>query len=112
LHCEGSFLWFLVDLNQVDAIYSNKVLHHLSDSELASSIERQSAVLTKQGVVLHSFWYGDRVEEFSGMMFYYRDEEFLKSVFSPFFDIVRMERYTEIEDDDSLLLVARAKTDG
>ena len=53
---------------QFDAIYSNKVLHHLSDSELASSIERQSAVLTKQGVVLHSFWYGDRVEEFSGMM--------------------------------------------
>ena len=63
-----------------DAIYSNKVLHHLSDSELEQSVDRQANVLVDGGLVLHSFWYGERVEEIAGMTFHYRNEEFLRNL--------------------------------
>jgi trans-aconitate methyltransferase len=96
---------------QFDAIYSNKVLHHLDSEELARSVHRQSEVLLPDGIIAHSFWYGDRVEEHAGMKFHYRNEEFLASVFSKEFEILRQERYTEFEDNDSLLLIGRRSGD-
>lgn len=94
-----------------DAIYSNKVLHHLSDAELARSVDRQAGVLTSGGIVLHSFWYGARVEEIADMTFYYRDEDFLRAVFSRCFEIESMERYAEMEESDSVYVIARAVKD-
>lgn len=91
-----------------DAIYSNKVLHHLSDADLAQSVARQAHVLSDGGLVLHSFWYGDRFEEIAGMTFFYRDETFLRSLFSDDFDFEAMVRYTEMEDDDSIYVIARS----
>ena len=92
---------------QFDAIYSNKVLHHLEDAELHQSIRRQHAILNSQGIVMHAFWYGDRVEEHAGMKFHYRDEAFLTEAFSPCFEIIELLRYTEKEEDDSVYLLAR-----
>ena len=90
-----------------DAIYSNKVLHHLSDTELAQSVDRQSNVLSDDGLVLHSFWYGARVEEIAGMTFYYRDEKFLRNLFADRFEIVSMTKYAEMEEEDSVYVIAR-----
>ena len=39
-----------------DAIYANKVLHHLSDQELISSISNQVKVLNENGLVCFTFW--------------------------------------------------------
>lgn len=58
---------------------------------------------------MRSFWYGDRIEDHGGMSFHYRNEEYLEQVFSKCFDLLRMERYGEIEDDDSLRILARRK---
>ncbi len=96
-----------IDTNRrFDAIYSNKVLHHLVDHELHKSIQRQHDVINPQGIVMHSFWYGDHIEEHAGMKFHYRNEAFLSSVFSPCFEILRLQRYSELEEDDSVVLVA------
>ena len=90
-----------------DAIYTNKVLMHLSDEDLAVSINRQSEVLLDDGIVMHSFWHGDSIEEIAGMTFHYRDEEFLRRVFVDRFSIVEIQRYTEMEDDDYIYVIAR-----
>jgi len=91
-----------------DAIYSNKVLHHLNDDELAASINRQADVLTGSRLVMHAFWHGDRVEEIAGMTFHYRNEDFLRRAFSSRFEVLKLERYAEMEDNDSVFIIARA----
>lgn len=91
-----------------DAIYTNKVLHHFSDTDLKQSVARQAQVLSDGGLVLHSFWYGDRFEEIAGMTFFYRDEAFLQPLFSADFEIEAMVRYTEMEGDDSIYVIARS----
>ena len=95
-----------------DAIYSNKVLHHLSDDELAASLERQARVLAACGIVMHSFWYGDSFEEYDDMPVYHRNEVILGRVFSGHFDVVRMATYAEMEDGDSIYVIARASKGG
>ena len=92
---------------QFDAIYSNKVLHHLNEDDLRKSIQRQRDILTPHGIVMHAFWYGDRLEEHAGMKFHYRNEAFLKEMFSPGFEILQLKRYMEFEENDSVYLVAR-----
>ena len=90
-----------------DAIYSNKVLHHLEDEELRQSLQRQHSKLHPAGLVLHSFWYGDRTEEHAGMKFHYRNEAFLRDVFSPFYEILQLKLYAEMEENDSIYMLAR-----
>jgi cyclopropane fatty-acyl-phospholipid synthase-like methyltransferase len=92
-----------------DAIYSNKVLHHLSDEELAVSLDRQATVLTNGGFVMHSFWHGDAYEEYDGMPVYCRNEDILRGVFSTRFDIISVKIYAEMEDGDSIYAIAEAR---
>lgn len=95
-----------------DAIFSNKVLHHLDDDELAKSIARQAAILRPGGWVMHSFWYGDKVEEHAGMRFHYREEALLTETFETIFEPVRLERYSELDNGDSVFLLARLSSRG
>lgn len=92
-----------------DAIYSNKVLYHLSRDNLKRSFQRQARILKADGLVLHSFWYGDEESEHEGLRFVYYTEETLKAHIEDDFEILTMERYTEMETDDSLYIVARKK---
>ena len=41
------------------------------------------------------------------MKFHYRDETFLISAFTELFDVLRLERYTEFEENDSIFLIGR-----
>jgi cyclopropane fatty-acyl-phospholipid synthase-like methyltransferase len=92
-----------------DCIYSNKVLHHLTREELEESLHRQAEALNSHGILLHSLWYGDKEEEFSGLRFvYYTRESFAKAV-GPEYEIVEAERYSEMEEDDSIYFVLRKK---
>lgn len=92
-----------------DCVYSNKVLHHLSDAELAQSLERQSRVLNPDGVAMHSFWYGSGEEDFHGLRSVSRTEDDLRRLLSPSFDVLKMERYREFEDGDSIYVLAKLK---
>ncbi len=93
-----------------DALYSNKVLHHLSKPDLKRSIERQVEILNSKGLVCHSFWKGSGSEEYSGMLFQNYQEEEIENLFSTGFDILHLEPYSEMGSSDSILLIATKKT--
>jgi cyclopropane fatty-acyl-phospholipid synthase-like methyltransferase len=90
-----------------DCIYSNKVLHHLSKSDLPYSFTRQRELLTVGGLLMHSFWHGDQEEEHHGLRFVYYTEETLLRAIGPGFEVVTMERYKEMEQGDSFYILLR-----
>jgi hypothetical protein len=92
-----------------DGIYSNKVLLHLSEAELKQSFLRQEEILNPPGILFHSFWYGDKEEFFHGLRFRYYTEEMLLHIVESRFEVLAMERYTEMEEDDSIYLVLRVR---
>ena len=92
-----------------DGIYSNKVMHHLKDNELANSIKRQYEILNPDGIICHSFWKGEGSEIFKGLFVNYHCESILKKVYKEYFEIISIESYNEFEDGDSLLLIGRKK---
>ncbi|MFC2026314.1 hypothetical protein ACFLUC_03875, partial [Chloroflexota bacterium] len=96
-------------VRRFDCIYSNKVLHHLSDKELLLSLKRQSQLLNPSGILFHSFWYGDSEEFMHGLRFRYYTQEILLQMVKPYFDVLEADRYTEIDPQDSLYLVLKKR---
>jgi trans-aconitate methyltransferase len=105
----------LADLIKLDArtliidrrfncIYSNQVLHHLSEGELLESFQRQSHLLNPSGILFHSFWYGDLEEFMHGLRNRYSSEELLLSMVEPLFEVLVITKYQEIDPDDSLYM--------
>jgi trans-aconitate methyltransferase len=90
-----------------DCIYSNKVLHHLDDSRLQRSMDRQLDLLNEGGLICHSFWKGDETQEHFGMHAQDRTADELRELMRGRFDIVHLDEYAEMEPGDSLLLIAR-----
>lgn len=91
-----------------DCIFSNKVLHHLTNEELAESLRRQKAILSSAGMIVHSFWHGTDTEEHHGLRFVNQTEDSLRLIVSNEFNVVDIEVYKEMEDDDSLYVLATA----
>ena len=92
-----------------DGIYSNKVLMHLTREQVSASLRRQAEVLNDRGVLLHSFWYGEQEEEFSGLLFVQYTEVSFDQVVGPEFEIVKTERYAEMEEGDSIYFVLKKR---
>ena len=92
-----------------DGIYSNKVLHHLTDDELNDSVKRQYEILNSNGIICHSFWNGEGSETFKGLFVNYHNEVALKEIFKNYFEVLSIENYEEFEIDDSLLLIGKKK---
>ena len=92
-----------------DGIYSNKVMHHLTNDQLRDSISRQAEILNSKGIICHSFWKGEGSEVFKGLFVNYQDTTDLKKFFETQFEIISIELYKEFEENDSLLLFARKK---
>lgn len=92
-----------------DCIYSNKVLYHLTKKELRKSLNRQWELLNEEGILFHSFWKGDKIENQNGLNFVYYTEEKLKNMIGDNFEIVDIESYKEMEDDDSLYIILKKK---
>jgi len=88
-----------------DAVYSNKVLYHLTREELRASLRRQALVLNPGGLLLHSLWYGDGEEELHGLRFVYYTEATFGELVGDEFRVVETARYTEMEKDDSFYVV-------
>ncbi|MBU2950588.1 class I SAM-dependent methyltransferase [Tamlana agarivorans] len=92
-----------------DGIYSNKVMHHLKDNELSESVKRQSEILNSNGIICHSFWKGESSEIFKGLFVNYHNALTLSAAYGAYFEILSIEVYTEFDDNDSVLLMARKK---
>ncbi len=92
-----------------DGMYSNKVMHHLKNSELAKSIHRQHNVLKANGIICHSFWKGEGSEIFKGLFVNYHTKTSLKENFQEYFEILFLEEYKEFEENDSILLIGKKK---
>lgn len=92
-----------------DGIYSNKVLHHLTNKELENSIKRQTEILNSNGIICHSFWNGEGSEVFKGLFVNYHIESGLRNFFKESFEIILLEMYAEFEESDSMVLIARKK---
>ena len=111
---DGNFLQLdattLTIKNKFDGIYSNKVLHHLTNEELEESIKRQYETLNQNGIVCHSFWKGDGSEMFKGMFVNYHSINDIKAKLSGSFDILLTNEYKEFEESDSFLVIARKKS--
>jgi hypothetical protein len=90
-------------------IYSNKVLHHLTDEQLMNSSKRQFELLEKDGLICHSFWKGTGSEVFKGLFVNYHTKKELELVFQDDFEILVLESYEEFEENDSLLLIGKKK---
>jgi len=114
-HPDGKFLELdAITLNteqKFDGIYSNKVLHHLTDDELNASIQNQYHVLNADGIICHSFWKGEGSEVFKGLYVNYHSEKTLSAFFKKHFKILLMELYNEFDEADSLLLIGKKEQD-
>ncbi len=89
-----------------DGIYSNKVLHHLTEDELHKSLARQVQVLNPGGLIMHAFWHGTEKSEMQGLLFNYYLEDELSAIIGQHFDIIEMQCYREDDVDDSVYVVA------
>jgi cyclopropane fatty-acyl-phospholipid synthase-like methyltransferase len=92
-----------------NGIYSNKVLHHLTNEELTKSIERQHSILNSDGIICHSFWRGEGSEIFKGLFVNYHEKQNLKTLFKAHFEILYLDFYNEFDEDDSILLIGKKK---
>lgn len=90
-----------------DAIYSNKVLHHLTKDELEASLEGQTRILNPNGILMHAFWYGDKEEQMHGMRFTYYTEASLQALVPEAFELVALGRYAEMDEGDSLSIILK-----
>jgi cyclopropane fatty-acyl-phospholipid synthase-like methyltransferase len=92
-----------------DGIYSNKVLHHLTKEQLEKSLTNQVQVLNRGGILLHTFWYGDKEEEHLGLQFSYYTEKTFCELVGDEYDILKSVMYAEMETRDSIYFVLRKK---
>ena len=90
-----------------DCIYSNKVLHHVTREDLKKSFQRQKEILNPNGIAFHSFWRGDKDENYDGLLFMKYQIDSLNEIIGDNFDILSMSIYTEMERDDSIYVVLR-----
>lgn len=92
-----------------DGIYSNKVLHHLTEDELRHSLTLQKNILNPKGVVMHSFWLGTGEEYIEGLYFKYYTKEEIYTLFHKDYDILDLNLYGETDENDSIYIVAKLK---
>lgn len=98
----------LIETQQVfDCIFSNKVLHHLNREDLKNSLIRQQQVIKPNGVFAHTFWLGDKEFTMEGMLFVFYDRDELLSLVSKYFTIQETYAYNELEEGDSIFIIAK-----
>jgi SAM-dependent methyltransferase len=90
-----------------DAIYSNKVMHHLPKQDAARSLRSQHKVLNVGGIALHSLWFGEELEEHHGLLFQQYTAESFCELLGDQFEVLESSVYAEMESGDSLYVVLK-----
>lgn len=93
-----------------DGIYSNKVLYQLTPFELKKSLVQQHRILSSQGILMHSFWYGNHVEDYHGTICTYYTEKTLTENISERFELLDVQKYREVREGDSIYILLRKST--
>ncbi len=110
---DGEFLLLdaatLIGDLKYDGIYSNKVLHHLEDEALETSIKRQAEILNPGGIVCHTFWKGEDSETYNELFVNYHSDTGLRSMFGDHFEPLLIKYYPEFEEGDSILYIGKKK---
>ncbi len=91
-----------------DCVYTNKVLQHLTKEDFKLSIEQQHKVLNDKGKIFMTLWHGkyEEVLMFDGQIrITYYEEKDIKNIVKNMYNIITIEKYSELENDDSLLVV-------
>lgn len=97
-----------IDTNEVyDCLFSNKVLHHLKRDQLDKSLKRQQQVIKEGGLFAHTFWLGDKEFTMEDMLFVFYDKDELLTMVSKYFTILETVSYKELEEGDSIFIVAK-----
>lgn len=94
---------------QFDCVYSNKVLHQMSEADLAQSLQNQIKILAPGGYAIHSFWSGNKEEDHHGLKWVYYYEETLAKVIPEEFEIVELSTYRDKIDFDSIFVILKKK---
>ena len=106
---------FLLDAKKLninrkfDCIYSNKVLQHLTKKECFKSLKKQKYLLNKNGILLHSFWYGNKTEHYDDLLFVRYKINELKNIVKDDYDILKTHRYKEFKKNDSFYMILQRK---
>lgn len=91
-----------------DCIYSNKVLIHLTRDELRLSLLRQRELLNANGLLLHSFWHGDKEDVYADLRITYYTEQQIRDVMKNSFEILEINKHAKMTEGDSVYVLARA----
>ncbi len=83
------------------------MLHHLTKDELTTSLQKQREALNTDGLLMHSFWYGTKEEEYEGLRFVHYTEQELEELAANGYQVLDMKRYEEMAQDDSIYLLVR-----
>jgi hypothetical protein len=70
---------------------------------------RQKEVVSKEGLVFHTFWRGDSEETYDGLRFVYYEKAELINIFQSLFKIIDINYYSEEEDKDSIYIILQKK---
>ena len=90
-----------------DCIYSNKTLQHLTKSEFKQSLKKQKELLNPNGILFHSLWEGDKEETYGNLLSIYYTKEILTKIVRNDFEIIEMNSYAEMEEEDSLYIILK-----
>ncbi len=93
-----------------DCIYSNKVLQHLKTEDMVQSLINQGKYLNTNGIIFMTLWNGEYREEMMAegtLRFVYYEMEDIKKIIPKFYEIIAIEYYSEMEEDDSIQVVLR-----
>lgn len=90
-----------------DCVFSNKVLHHLSGSQLRRSLKRQAEIVGSGGLLFHSFWLGDETCTGEGLVFTKYELEEIADILSSVGEIEISGRYAEMNLNDSCFAAVR-----
>jgi trans-aconitate methyltransferase len=94
-----------------DAIYSNKVLHHLTVDEMCRSLERQAQLIRPGGLLMHGLWAGTETEQYQGLHVQNYTCETLAAVLPSALELVECDPYAEMDEDDSIRVVLQVRPD-
>lgn len=92
-----------------DAVFSNKVLQHLTREETFASLGRQAQLVEPGGLLIHTLWSGEGEDQHHGLLFTKYTKETLGDVMPSSLELVECKTYMEMSADDSLLVVLRRK---
>ncbi len=90
-----------------DSVFSNKVLHHLSPEGLRKSLQRQTELVGKGGILFHSFWLGREKSTVNDLRFTKYMPETMVDLFSRFGEVVMTKVYGELNASDSFCIASR-----